>query len=84
VTAGVTGEENAPRRTPATPNLARLPVGRVPRITSHPRHTLTHFNLGLALARLGRIQDARRHYQAAVDLDPSFQPARRALEDAPG
>jgi len=32
----------------------------------------THFNLGLALKTLGRLEDAEREYSRAIELDPSY------------
>ena len=39
-----------------------------------------HFGLGLALARLGRDQEARTHLRMAAALDPGSATYRRALE----
>ena len=32
----------------------------------------THFNLGLALKTLGRLEDAEGEYSRAIELDPSY------------
>jgi len=37
---------------------------------------------GMALARAGRLAEARRRFQAALVLDPHCEPARRQLEEA--
>jgi tetratricopeptide (TPR) repeat protein len=42
-----------------------------------------HFALGLSLARLGRIPDARTHLRLAVALHPTSETYRRALERLP-
>jgi len=40
-------------------------------------------NRGLALCRLGKARRARRDFQAALNLDPSFTQARSNLTDLP-
>jgi Flp pilus assembly protein TadD len=37
------------------------------------------FNLGLALLRLGRPEEARPHFEKALALNPRFAPAREEL-----
>lgn len=39
-----------------------------------------HFNLGSLLLSRGRIGEARRHFERALEHDPDYVPARRALE----
>jgi tetratricopeptide (TPR) repeat protein len=41
-----------------------------------PRFAWAHFNRGLALARSGRLTDARSAYSRAIELDPNFPEAR--------
>lgn len=38
-----------------------------------------HFNLGLTLERMGRMAEARQHYERALALDPQLEPARQRL-----
>jgi tetratricopeptide (TPR) repeat protein len=38
------------------------------------------FNLGVIAARRGDAKEAARRYRLALDADPTFQPARQALE----
>ncbi len=38
-----------------------------------------HTSLGMALARLGRFDEAQPEFEAAVQIDPNFQPAKKAL-----
>ena len=39
------------------------------------------FNLGIALARLGKAEDAAAQFSEAVKIKPEFAEARHALED---
>jgi len=39
-----------------------------------------HTNLGIELARLGRMADAQNELKAALKSDPQFEPAQRALK----
>ena len=48
-----------------------------------PSAHYAHFALGLSLARLGRIPDARTHLRLAVALHPTSETYRRALERLP-
>jgi tetratricopeptide (TPR) repeat protein len=52
-----------------------------------------HSNLGLALATAGAVPEATRAYERALELDPTYQPARlqlrklrerRLLKEEPG
>ena len=38
-----------------------------------------HMSLGVALARSGRLAEARPEFEAALRINPDFQPARQAL-----
>jgi Flp pilus assembly protein TadD/mono/diheme cytochrome c family protein len=39
-----------------------------------------HTSLGMILARMGQFREAQPEFEAAVRIDPNFQPARRGLE----
>ncbi|MCX7962664.1 MAG: tetratricopeptide repeat protein [Burkholderiales bacterium] len=39
-----------------------------------------HFNLGRVMLAKGRLAEARRLFERALDFDPDYEPARRALE----
>jgi Flp pilus assembly protein TadD len=41
-----------------------------------PDYADAHFNLALALAELGEMEEARRHYLRAVKLNPSLPQTR--------
>jgi tetratricopeptide (TPR) repeat protein len=41
-----------------------------------------YYNRGQVFERLGRIDEARRQYLLALEIDPSFAPARAALDAA--
>jgi tetratricopeptide (TPR) repeat protein/peroxiredoxin len=43
------------------------------------RHMLAHNNLGVVLARLNQLDDALRLLNRALEIDPSYAPARRNL-----
>jgi len=42
----------------------------------------SHFNLGIALARSGRIDDAITQFSEALRVRPDFPAARQALDQA--
>jgi tetratricopeptide (TPR) repeat protein len=42
------------------------------------------YNLGQLLVQRGRPQDAVAHFQAAIDMDPTMEPARVALAQVTG
>jgi hypothetical protein len=42
-------------------------------------NAMAHHNLGVALQRLGRIDEAARHYQAALNADPRYVEAMNNL-----
>jgi len=47
-----------------------------------PDQAPVHYNLGLAYQRAGRPQDAQTAFRAALEVDPSYEKAREALERA--
>jgi tetratricopeptide (TPR) repeat protein len=51
-------------------------------IAANPNYHLAHYHLGQALMRTGRRDEAIRHYETALRLQPSFKPAREALTRA--
>ena len=44
-----------------------------------PHHLKTHYNVGRAYERVGRSEDAIRHYTALVGLDPKAAKAHYRL-----
>ena len=44
-----------------------------------PDHLDAHYQAGLASARLGLVEKARKHLRCALDLDPGHEGAREAL-----
>jgi Flp pilus assembly protein TadD len=48
-------------------------------VSYRPDDAELHLGLGLALARSGKIADARTEIQAALKLDPKLEPAQQAL-----
>jgi tetratricopeptide (TPR) repeat protein len=46
----------------------------------NPKSPVSHYNLGLALRRLGLTKEAIWEFQLALAADPQFQPARAALD----
>jgi tetratricopeptide (TPR) repeat protein len=57
-------------------------------LDANRNHSIAHFNLAAALARLGRLNEARAAVQGGLALDPSFTIRRfrdvtRALHDSP-
>lgn len=48
-----------------------------------PEDAELHTSLGAALARMRRVPEARSEFEAAVRIDPAFQPAKQALEAMP-
>jgi Flp pilus assembly protein TadD len=49
-----------------------------------PDDAIVHSRLGLALARLGQLDKARRHGEKAIELDPQLTSAQRLLEALDG
>lgn len=52
-------------------------------LAASPQTPVIHFRTGLVLAQQRRFDEARACQQAALALDPSFAPARRALQELP-
>jgi tetratricopeptide (TPR) repeat protein len=48
-------------------------------LTYRPNDVALHTSLGAAFARLGQMNEARTELEAAVRLNPSFEPAQRLL-----
>ena len=48
-------------------------------ILQTPGKARLHYNLGNSLLAVGRLADARRQYELALDLDPEYDEAKRAL-----
>lgn len=44
-----------------------------------PDHAGVHFNLGLSLSALARVEDAAAEFRRVLELDPANEPARRHL-----
>jgi tetratricopeptide (TPR) repeat protein len=67
--------------------LAKIP-GRLPDAAAHydqalrirPDFTSAHYNIAVALARMGRIDEAERHFERVIELDPANAPARQYLD----
>ncbi|MCI0409925.1 MAG: tetratricopeptide repeat protein, partial [Acidobacteria bacterium] len=47
-----------------------------------PHHLAARINRGVALARLGRVDEAMREYEAALQQDPDNEDARYNLQRA--
>ena len=48
-------------------------------ILQTPGKARLHYNLGNSLLAVGRLPDAKRQYELALDLDPEYDEAKRAL-----
>jgi tetratricopeptide (TPR) repeat protein len=44
-----------------------------------PDYAHAHYNLGVALEKLGRTQEAIQHYEQALRIKPDFTQAHSAL-----
>ena len=44
-----------------------------------PTDAELHTSLGMALAKLARLSEARSEFEAALHIDPKFLPAQQAL-----
>ena len=47
--------------------------------TRHPNRPQSHFNLGVAYARMGRLKLAQQAYRQALETDPSYSRAYKGL-----
>ncbi|HEX9445588.1 MAG TPA: tetratricopeptide repeat protein [Candidatus Binatia bacterium] len=45
-----------------------------------PDDEVAHYELGRILADMGRLQEARREFETALQINPNFQGARRELD----
>ncbi|HEY5999720.1 MAG TPA: tetratricopeptide repeat protein [bacterium] len=45
-----------------------------------PQEAVAHNNMGIALAKLGRLDEARPWFETALRLDPAYLPAMRNLD----
>lgn len=52
-------------------------------LARNARIPVIHYRHGLVLAALQRFAEARAAYETALRLDPSFHPARRAMQELP-
>ena len=48
-------------------------------IAVNPRHPVAHNELGIVYRRTGRFEEARKSYEVALELQPSFHFARKNL-----
>ena len=46
-------------------------------VQANPRHSITHVQLAAALAKLGRLQEARAAAARALELHPTFRYGRQ-------
>ncbi len=46
----------------------------------NPKFALAHLNLGVALIRQGRIEEAAKRFRATLELEPDNAKAREYLE----
>ncbi|HEY6988233.1 MAG TPA: tetratricopeptide repeat protein [Bryobacteraceae bacterium] len=53
-------------------------------LSYRPADAELHMSLGVALARAQRLAEAVPEFQAALRINPNFQPARQALEQVQG
>jgi Flp pilus assembly protein TadD len=60
--------------------LAQAKAAFADAIRLQPGFAWAHYNLGLALGREDKKEDAAREFRAALDADPKFSAARKALE----
>jgi len=47
-----------------------------------PRRAEAHVNLGAAFMKMGRYEDARQAFMAALAIDPNLRPARQGMQRA--
>jgi glutathione synthase/RimK-type ligase-like ATP-grasp enzyme len=48
-------------------------------ILHHPQNPIPHVNLANLLLRASKYEDARRHYEAVLEIDPDHAPAHQGL-----
>jgi Flp pilus assembly protein TadD len=48
-------------------------------IEAAPEHPVAHNELGIVYRKMGRLNDARRHYEIALEIYPGYHFARRNL-----
>jgi tetratricopeptide (TPR) repeat protein len=65
-------------------NLEQAVVRYREALEYRPADTALHTILGVGLARLGRLKDAQSELEAALKIDPAYQPARNALAAVQG
>ena len=81
--------ERAPKDARYRNNLARALVGsgKIDEALTALQETLApaaaHYNLAYLLRQDGKMQEARRHLEQALTLDPNLEPARRLLARLP-
>jgi Flp pilus assembly protein TadD len=51
-------------------------------LRSEKNYTKAHYNLGVALAKQGRLAEARHHFAEVLRLEPNHVAARRFLESS--
>lgn len=49
-----------------------------------PSSPIPHFLLGSILEKEGKIEEAKKHFQAALVFDPSYDPAKKKLKNIGG
>ena len=48
----------------------------------NPRNAEAHNNMGNALLKQGRLEEAMQHYRQALQIDPNFPEPQQALNRA--
>lgn len=49
----------------------------------NPNHHVLHFNYALFLEKTGLLQEAKKEYEKALEIDPGFEQAQTRLENLP-
>jgi Flp pilus assembly protein TadD len=73
--------ENKGSRKGSEINRARRPLRTA--LKFRPGDTNLHYNLGVALARVGSIEQAVNQFRKALSIDPNHGPASAALQAEP-